>query len=158
MKNTITLALSDISAAGSIAAAIEAHCAEHDSICSGQVGPSFATSGPGPGWSRNYSARDYAARALSDEHGALAYIDSNDGRLAELDEDGKVVWSAESAVEVVAPDESAIESDPATLSLMLDALESGHCVAEPSKCSRKAWDTLRALATEEAARKAAAAL
>jgi hypothetical protein len=68
----------------SVSAAIEAACTDHDSIASGVIGPSFATSGPGSGWQRNYDASDYAERALSGDYGASSYIDSSDGWEAEM--------------------------------------------------------------------------
>lgn len=86
----------------SIAKAIEEIAREHDSIASGIIGPSFSTSGPGSGWSKQHDCHDYARRALSGDYGACSYIDSSDGREATL-EDGEVVWSEESVVEIQVP-------------------------------------------------------
>ena len=158
MKTTrVMLDMDDIRKHGSVAKAIEAACAESDHLSSGVVGPSFATSGPGPGWSRDYGAEDYAGRALSAEHGASGYVDSSDGRLATLevdeDEDSEsVVWSAESVVELEAPDQEAVDADTKTAWLMVEALESRQCVRGAGD-----WDLVEALleVSEEEARDAA---
>lgn len=97
--------------ATSIADAIEKIAQEHDSIASGIIGPSFATSGPGPGWCKQYDVSDYAKRAMADDYGATSYIDSADGREATLNDDGEVEWSDESVVEIEMPSvEEALEN------------------------------------------------
>ena len=121
----LEITLSMIDEHGSIAAAIEAACEEHDTLASGIIGPSFDTSGPGAGWSRQFGAADYAARALEGEDGALGYIDSSDGRLATMEE-GELVWSEETVVEVVDDNEDVSE---ATMELLEAAIESGHVVS-----------------------------
>lgn len=68
----------------SISAAIEAKAQESDAIASGIIGPSFACSGPGSGWQKNFDVADYAERALASDYGATSYIDSSDGTMAEL--------------------------------------------------------------------------
>jgi hypothetical protein len=78
------------------------------------IGPSFATSGPGAGWSRHYDVHDYARRALDEYFGALSYIDSSDGREATLSDDGSVVWSEESVVEIELPTVEEALADPDT--------------------------------------------
>ena len=93
----------------SISTMIEEYAKESDSVASGVIGPSFSCSGPGSGWQTNHDVTDYAERALSDDYGALSYIDSSDGREATL-EDGEVVWSEESVVEIELPTvEQALE-------------------------------------------------
>jgi proteasome lid subunit RPN8/RPN11 len=93
----------------SIGFSIEEHARESDTVASGIVGPTFSCSGPGSGWQKNHDVTDYAARALSDDYGALCYIDSSDGRKATL-EDGEVVWSEESVVKIELPTvEQALE-------------------------------------------------
>lgn len=105
------ITLSHIVEHGSISAAIEALCKESDTVASGVIGSSFACSGPGSGYQRNYDVTDYAKRALSGDYGALSYIDSSDGREGELDDDGDVEWSDESVVEIELPSvEEALES------------------------------------------------
>jgi len=95
----------------SIADAIEKIAQEHDSIASGVIGPSFATSGPGSGWSRQYDVTDYAKRALAHDYGAGSYIDSSDGREATLNDEGEVEWTEESVVEIETPSlEEALEN------------------------------------------------
>ena len=111
---------------GTIKETIEELCSESDTIASGVIGPSFSTSGPGSGWSRQHDACDYAERALSDEYGVLYYIDSADGRRAELDSDGEMEWSDESVVEIILPTiEEALEDPVATASLLADAANYG---------------------------------
>lgn len=107
---------------GSISAAIEALCKESDTVASGVIGSSFSTSGPGSGWQRNYDTSDYADRALADDYGSTSYIDSSDGREAELDEDGDVEWSDESVIELECPSlEDAMDNREA-VQIMLDGL------------------------------------
>ena len=97
------ITLKDIEEYGSISAAIEEFAKKSDYIASGVIGPSFATSGPGSGWSRQFDETDYAERALKDDFGASSYIDSQDGREAALDENGDLVWSEESVVDIEIP-------------------------------------------------------
>lgn len=80
------ITINDIAEHGSISAAIEARCSESDTIASGVIGSSFATSGPGSGYQHNYDATDYAERALAGDYGASSYIDSYDGREATMQE------------------------------------------------------------------------
>lgn len=89
--------------ADSIKEAIEELAEESNEFASGVVGPSFATSGPGSGWSQQFDVTDYAERALADEYGAVYYVDSDDGTYAELDEDDDVVWSEESCLDIDIP-------------------------------------------------------
>ena len=134
------ISIQDILDHGGIPSAIEAIASEHDSIASGVIGPSFATSGPGPGWSQDFGCNDYAARALADDYGACSYIDSADGREATLDEADDVVWSDESVVELIAPSESQIDAHRSTVEMMIAALDAGHCIE-----GRGDWDDVRAL-------------
>ena len=97
----------------SISTMIEEYAKESDSVASGVIGPSFSCSGPGSGWQKHHDVNDYAERALSDDYGALSYIDSSDGREATL-EDGEVVWSAESVVEIELPTVEQALEDMAT--------------------------------------------
>jgi hypothetical protein len=137
--SSITLTISDISASGSIAAAIIAACKESDYLSSGIVGPSFSTSGPGSGWSKQHTADDYASRALSDDHGAAGYV-ADDGRLATLDADGEVEWSDESVVTLESPTVADVDESLDAVRQMVAAIDSGHCTAEhPSD-----WDDIRA--------------
>lgn len=79
----LTINIHDVWNAGSVRSAIHEWCDQSDDTCSGIVGPSFSTSGPGPGWSTNHTASDYARRALCE--GALYYVDADNGRLASRD-------------------------------------------------------------------------
>lgn len=133
MKTTregITLTISDIAFAGSITAAIHAACKESDPLASGTIGPSFACSGPGTGWSFDYDEIDYAKRALSDEYGAAGYVDADDGRLATLDDDGDLVWSDESVVALECPGEDEALDEPEALAKMYRGIISGRCIAD----------------------------
>lgn len=78
------LSISHIADHGTIAATIEAIAADHESIASGIIGPSFSCSGPGSGRQQNFGVSDYAKRALSGDYGASSYIDSSDGTEATL--------------------------------------------------------------------------
>lgn len=107
--------------ATSIADAIEKIAQESDTIASGIIVPSFSCSGPGAGWQKNHDVHDYAMRALEESYGALSYIDSEDGREAEM-EDGNLVWSEESVVEIEIPTlEDAIKNPEEYAILAKDA-------------------------------------
>lgn len=99
----MTLSMVARSACTTVASAIEEYAAETDWLAAGTIGSTFACSGPGSGWQKNFDVNDYAERALSDDFGATHYIDSSDGRVAESEGDG-IAWSDESMVELVAPD------------------------------------------------------
>jgi hypothetical protein len=120
------ITLSMIEAHGSIEAAIEAACENHDTLTSGVVGSPFSTSGPGAGWSKQHDVTDYALRALEGEDGACGYIDSSDGRMATI-EDGALVWTDETVVEIVDDHEDVSED---TMELLEAAIESGHVVSD----------------------------
>lgn len=142
MKTTldsITLTIRDIGSDG-IQEAIIAACESSDYLASGTVGPSFACSGPGSGWQRNFGASDYAERALSDEVGAAGYVDASDGRLATLDDEGDVVWTDDSVVYLIAPTAEETDDDPETAQAMVDAIDSEHCVEGDGD-----WRLVRAL-------------
>lgn len=127
----------------SVSRAIEQICSESCSAASGVIGPSFATSGPGPGWSRNYDASDYAARALADDYGACSYVDSHDGREATLADDGEVVWSDESIVELVVPAEDDALAHPEALAAMVSALRT-HSAESDIRAWKKLVESVRA--------------
>jgi len=97
------ISIHDVARHGTIAAAIEAISSESEYIASGIIGSCLSTSGPGIGWSKHYDVHDYARRALADNYGAASYIDSEDGREATLDDDGDLVWTNESVIELVTP-------------------------------------------------------
>ncbi len=101
----VVIGLDDVVRHGGVRQAIAAWCEESDSTACGIIGPSFSTSGPGPGWSIQHDRQDYAARALSNGEygGALYYLDADSGRLAQLegdedDEDREIAWTDESVV------------------------------------------------------------
>lgn len=131
---------------GTVENAIEAWAKESDTTASGTIGPEFSTSGPGSGWSKTHGAADFAERAVSDGYGALAYIDSSDGRLATRPgwtEEGtsgehEIVWSDDSVVEVECPNiEDAIEH-PETVREMAQAVIDYH----GAESDREAWAKL----------------
>lgn len=119
----IKIDIDDVRAAGSVSAAILAWADNSDEVASGVVGPSFSCSGPGSGWQRNHDETDYAARALGDDYGAVAYVDAYDGRVATLDEGGGVTWSDDSEVVLDVPDGSDALRHPEALAQMAAALD-----------------------------------
>lgn len=147
-KAHVTLDLDDVRHAGGVEQAIIAWSKESDTTSAGVVGPSFSTSGPGPGWSKNHDATDYAARAV--KGGAMYYLDETDGTLATAvetnDEDGirceggvyEIEWSDASVVCLVCPDiEDAIE-EPKFVAEMAQAVIDYH----GPMSDRKAWAEL----------------
>jgi hypothetical protein len=120
-----------VEAGNNVASAIEAACKDHDSIASGVIGPSFATSGPGSGWSKQYDASDYAERALSGDYGASSYIDSSDGREATLDELEELDWSDESVIELVCPSLAEAMEYPDAYEAMIAALHLHDAETDP---------------------------
>ena len=155
---TIKINISDVVMSdNSVTSAIHAYAKESDAIASGVVGQSFATSGPGAGWSKQYDESDYAQRALgdSDDGGARYYLDADDGRVAELDASGDVVWSDESMICLVCPDTDDATEYPDALRAMAAAL-STHADHSPmsewralAKSLRAATDALECISTED---------
>lgn len=125
--------LQDVKNSGSVRQAILDYCAESDKVASGEIGPTFSCSGPGSGWQRNHDENDYAARALADDFGAASYVDCDDGREATLDDDGDVVWSDQSVVELVCPDDEDALANPDELANMATALINYHAHASENK-------------------------
>ena len=128
----IKIDIYDVNETGSVPAAIEKICRDHSAYASGQNGPY-----------RNYgiaTARDWAEQALTD--GALAYIDSHDGRVVEAlpaergDADAMMdiggcyfissEWSDESRVKIVVPTNDEIMEYPAAAALMARAVIDYH--------------------------------
>lgn len=141
------ITLRDVRRAGSVSAAIEAECESSDSVAAATPaalsGQTFATSGPGPGWSRQFDANDYAARALAD--GAVSAIDPDDGREATL-ADGEVDWSDESVIELVCPSIEDAVDDPATVAIMVQAVIDHHHAASDCGEWRRLIEAMRAAA------------
>jgi hypothetical protein len=153
----VTIDLGDVARAGSVEAALHAWCRESDSTSSGVVGPSFSTSGPGPGWSVQHDETDFAQRAMRE--GAQYYLDAADGRLISAeyvedededeDEDETLTdlggckfrvgdWSDDSVVRIECPSiEDAIEA-PERVAEMAQAVIDHH--AAKSDCG--AWQKL----------------
>jgi hypothetical protein len=132
----IRITLGDVVESGSIEAAIESHCHESDRYATGVVGPSFATSGPGAGWSTQYGPADFARRAI--EEGAEAYIDLDDGRVATLADDGTIEWSEESVIEMVVPSIDEVAENPTEAAEMARGAFGLHAC----KSDRRAWAKL----------------
>jgi len=127
----IVIDLSDVQRHGSVDVALEAYCEASDTTSCGVVGPSFATSGPGPGWSRNHDESDFAARAM--EGGALYYLDIDDGRIAycptwedDLYDGQEIVWTSESMVRIECPDIAEAMEHPAMVAEMAQAVIDTH--------------------------------
>lgn len=154
----LCLDLDDVRKAGGVSEALAAWCKESDTTTCGVVGQSFATSGPGNGWSKTFGRDDFASRAF--EGGALYYLDTDDGKIKEalpvdgaeeVDEDDDTIltdiggcryregeWSDESEVELACPTiEDALEH-PAIVAEMAQAVIDHH-----GPCSdRAAWKRL----------------
>lgn len=131
---TVVINLSDVVAAGGVRQAIEAFCEQSDTVSCGVIGQSFATSGPGPGWSKNFGANDFASRAF--EGGALAYIDADDGRV-KRDLGGcyytEGEWSDESEVYVECPDiEDAMEHPEFAAEMAESVIDHHHALSDVS--------------------------
>lgn len=141
-KPICTIDISDVAKAGSVSQAIVAWAKESDTVASGVVGSTFATSGPGIGWTQNYGTAEYAERALSE--GASAYIDESTGlvlhsvHVDDADDDAEILtdiggceyavgeWSEESVVRLECPDEEDALANPKALGQMIEALVSHH--------------------------------
>lgn len=76
---TVIIDIDDVRKAGGVVAAIEKRANESSELAAGVVGMAFATSGPGPGWTKQYGPDEWSREAFSG--GALAYIDAEDGRV-----------------------------------------------------------------------------
>lgn len=148
----ITIDLSDIlatgteKASGTIRSALAEKCEESDSVACGTIGMEFATSGPGPGWSTTFGVSDFAARALAEEYGATHYLDLDDGKVATMDEDGDVVWSDESCVEIVVPDEDDVLAHPEVVGDMARAAIEEHAAESDVEAWKKLVLAVRAAA------------
>lgn len=131
MEN-ILIRINDVVDAGSVEAAIIAASQSAD-WASGDIGPTFATSGPGSGWTKEYTSTDYARRALADDYGAIAYVDPDDGRVATLsgDGDGDVVWSEASEVVVEVPCvEDALRHPKAAMQMAISVRDEHHAASD----------------------------
>lgn len=145
---TIKLDFEDVLRHGGVRQAIEAYCENSDEVACGVVGTAFSTSGPGSGWSVNHGATDFAARAIDPDHGALYYLDVDDGRLATAAHgydddgswDGEVSWSDDSVVCLECPDWDEID----TPSRIAVAVEMAKAVRDThgAESDGKAWAEL----------------
>ncbi len=142
-KAILTIDMSDVRESGGVANAIIDAAKKSDTVASGVVGMEFATSGPGPGWSKQYGVSEWSREAFNG--GATAYVDADDGRVLRTepwegqDNNGQAVytdigggeyiigdWSSESEVRVECPDiEDAIEY-PETVAEMAQAVIDSH--------------------------------
>lgn len=140
---TISIDISDVSSAGSIDAALIAYC-DRDGCTTacGVIGPSFATSGPGPGWTIQYDACHYAALALSDEYGATEYLDLSDGRLATGGYGEDIEWSDGSVVELVAPSIADALANPTVAREMAEAALDVHAARSDTAAWKRILDVL----------------
>jgi hypothetical protein len=122
---TITIDIDDVRKAGGVREALAKKCEGSDAVACGVIGMAFATSGPGHGWSQTFGAEDFAARALDEGCGALAYLDLDDGRVAAL-EDGEVVWTDESDVRIECPGVEDALAHPEVAAEMARAVRDYH--------------------------------
>jgi hypothetical protein len=116
---------------GGIREALTDACDKSDTVACGVIGPAFATSGPGSGWSKQYDETDFAERSF--EGGALAYLDLDNGRLATSPEwtegeyDGQPIeWTDESVVCLECPDIQEAIDDPEVFAEMAAAVAELH--------------------------------
>mgnify|MGYP000844097660 FL=1 len=131
MATTITITMSDVLRHGGIRDALIDACDKSDTVACGVIGPAFATSGPGSGWSKQYDETDFAARAF--EGGALAYLDLDNGRLAtspDWDRDEyagqPIEWTDESVVCLECPDIQEAIDEPGVFAEMAAAVAEIH--------------------------------
>lgn len=159
-KAHCVLDLDDVRKAGGVQAAIEEWCSASDDTSTGVVGSSFATSGPGSGWSKQFGAAEFAVAAF--KGGAVYYLDSSDGRLCttepadeddegvECDEGGSYYtvgdFTDHSEVELVCPSEEDALSYPDTVAEMAKAVIDHH----NHYSDRKEWAKLIRLIQEAA--------
>jgi hypothetical protein len=134
----IKIDIHDVVKSGSVRQAILDYCEESEGVASGVIGQAFATSGPGSGWSQQFGAEDFAARALDVSYGAVSYVDCEDGREATIDQDGDVVWSEDSVICLVVPDEEDALAHPEALAKMAEDLIDYHYATS----DRDAWHSL----------------
>lgn len=133
-KAHATIDLDDCVRAGGVRAALQAWCDESDMTAGGVVGPAFGTSGPGSGWSRTHDEDDFARRALAADYGAAYYLDTTDGRLAQMvdteDEGGEtsqeVEWSDDSVVCLLCPEIDDAIAHPEMVAEMAQAVIDYH--------------------------------
>lgn len=157
---TVTIDLSDVVKHGGVEAAVVA-AVEGDSevlLATPQAmgGQTFATSGPGPGWTITFGASDYARAAIAEdiansgcEPGESWAFDPTDGRVATgvAGDDGElshVVWGDESIVRVECPDIGEAAEHPGLVAEMAKAVVNTH----GDKSDRKAWAALVGSARE----------
>jgi hypothetical protein len=137
MSNSYALKIfiSDVGQAGSVREAVEQKASSQE-WAFGRIGPEFATSGPGSGWTKVYTVADMARRTLEE---GCPYLDLEDGRLAdEMDENQKVFWTTESVVRLICPEPEEALASPEEFLDMLEA------VISPlgGSSDRKAWAEL----------------
>lgn len=139
----VTIDLDDVIRAGGVDQALAAWCEASDDTSCGVVGPSFSTSGPGSGWSKQHDASDFAERAMYG--GALYYLDTDDGRLAlspewtdDLYEGQDIEWSEDSVVRIECPTADEALEQPVLVAEMAQAVIDYH----GPESDRKAWRSL----------------
>jgi len=138
----IEITLQDVLAAGSVPAAIGRWCEESDTASSGVIGPSFATSGPGSGWTMEYDEEEYSLRAF--RQGAVHYVDSTTGQMRSIreacedDSEDDIIydigggcgidegWTDDSVVCLVVPDMEESMQHPEIVTMMAKAVIDHH--------------------------------
>jgi hypothetical protein len=162
---TIRINIDDVVKHGGVVAAIEARCPEEITLATPEAmgGQTFQTSGPGPGWSRNLTAADYATRAIEEDiansgcdPSESSALDPTDGRLAHGvdpdDEDeewsGEIEWEDESCVRVACPSVEDALDYPAEAAKMLQSVIDYHSAESDTGEWRKLVETIRKAAEE----------
>lgn len=125
---SIKVSLRDVvDADGSVKKAIEAATAKTDWLLSGVIGPVAVGPEENGHTSTCHDINTYAARALS-KPGIDGYMDSDDGRVARMDDygEGRFWWGADSEVELVCPSFEEAVAHPYEFREMLDAARDDH--------------------------------
>lgn len=149
MKTHLILSLDRIAEAGNdVSKAIEEALEETDIFAArpGLVnGMTFVTSGPGSGWTREFTVTDFvedAARVFRGEGGdsldGFVAIDVHDGKAAVGDEDGDWSWTDETAVEVEVPTIDEAADHPEAFAATFSAVQDEYL----RPASRHEWDSL----------------
>lgn len=139
--DTIHIDLDDVVRAGSVEAAICAAVEDYPMLLansSAMGGQTFATSGPGGGWTRTFDAQDYARAAIRQEIGMsgclpsdIMAINPEDGRVARgvnpedgpfeqcVEKwDGSLTWSSDSLICLDVPSEEDALDYPLNMAAM----------------------------------------
>jgi len=157
-KEIVRIDLDDVRSFGSIENAIAGVCVNSEILVadsSAMGGQTFATSGPGPGWTQQFNSGDYAHAAIQQDiaesgcaPSSSSVINPSDGRIGhgmdndeedeEEDWSGKIQWEDESSVCVDCPSIKDAVEKPAIVAEMARAAIEIHC----DHSNLKEWEEL----------------